>query len=199
MTLFNNKYRVESTRLKHWNYSNNGMYFITICTDKMMNYFGKIVDEKVILNKFGKYVEHCWTDIPNHFKYVNIDEFVIMPNHIHGIIGIDNPNDSFSNDDNSVVETRHALSNNKNSTKETGHALSLQHPRFRNQGKNSISAMVGSFKSAVTKYANKNNIPFKWQSRFYDRVIRDENELNNIRDYIISNPEQWEKDKYYQQ
>ena len=200
MTLFNNKYRIESARLKHWDYSNNGMYFITICTNTMKNYFGKIVDGKVILNKFGKYVEHCWIDIPKHSKYVELDEFVIMPNHIHGIIGIDNPNDSFSNNDNNVVvETRHALSNNKNSTKETGHALSLQHPRFRNQGKNSISAMVGSFKSAVTKYANKNNIPFKWQSRFYDHVIRDEKELNNIREYIISNPEQWKKDKYYQQ
>lgn len=63
----------------------------------------------------------------------------------------------------------------------------------------SLSSVIRSFKSAVTKYANKNDIPFKWQSRFYDRVIRDENELNNIRDYIISNPEQWEKNEYYNQ
>ena len=204
MTLYSNKYRVESARLKHWNYANNGMYFITICTDDKIRNFGNIIDENVMLNKLGKFATQCWEDIPNHFPFVELNGYIIMPNHIHGIIGIDNDN----------VETRHALSQTKgnqyNINTETGHALSLQqHPRFRNQGKNSISAIVGSFKSAVTKYANKNNIPFKWQTRFYNRVIRactpkyvsarrrDENELFNIQRYVIENPLKWKLDKYY--
>jgi len=86
---------------------------------------------------------------------------------------------------------------NTHKTIKTGHALSLPHPRFRNQGKNSISAMIGSFKSAVTKFANKNDIRLKWQPRFFDRIIRDENELENIQTYIINNPVNWGKDKYY--
>lgn len=204
MTLFDNKYRVESTRLKHWDYANNGMYFVTICTDDKIRHFGEIIDENVLLNKLGKFAAQCWKDIPQHFPFVKLDEFVIMPNHVHGIIGINKQDDVINNDNVETlqnVKTRHALShsnNKRNKTNiETGHALSLQHPRFRNQGKNSVSAMVGSFKSAVTKYATKNDIQFKWQTRFYDRVIRDENELFNIQRYIIENPLKWKLDKYY--
>ncbi len=204
MTLFDNKYRVESTRLKHWDYANNGMYFVTICTDDKIRHFGEIIDENVLLNKLGKFATQCWKDIPQHFPFVKLDEFVIMPNHVHGIIGINKQDDVINNDNVETlqnVKTRHALShsnNNRSKTNiETGHALSLQHPRFRNQGKNSVSAMVGSFKSAVTKYATKNDIQFKWQTRFYDRVIRDENELFNIQRYIIENPLKWKLDKYY--
>lgn len=204
MTLFDNKYRVESTRLKHWNYANNGMYFITICTDDKIRHFGEIIDENVLLNKLGKFAVKCWKDIPNHFPFVKLDEFVIMPNHVHGIIGIDKPDDNL---DKNNVETRPATSNVETGhTKanvetlhnvKTRHALPLPHPRFRNQGNNTISAMVGSFKSAVTKYANKNDIQFKWQTRFHDRVIRGENELFNIQRYIIENPLKWKLDKYY--
>ena len=191
MTIFNKKYRVESARLKHWDYANTGIYFVTICTEDKIRHFGKIIDENIRLNKLGKFAVQCWEDIPKHFPFVKLDEYIIMPNHVHGIIGIDKP-------DEENVETRHALSQtNDDKNIKTGHALSLQHPRFRNQGKNTISAMVGSFKSAVTKHANKNNIPCKWQTRFYDRVIRDENELFNIRRYIIENPLKWELDKYY--
>lgn len=93
---------------------------------------------------------------------------------------------------------------------ETGHALSLQpqqpaksesgkqpHHRFRNQGKNTISSMVGSYKSAVTKKCNENNFPFGWQSRFHDHIIPDNDEFNRIRNYIANNPANWEQDKFF--
>ncbi|HKO79367.1 MAG TPA: hypothetical protein VJU78_03190, partial [Chitinophagaceae bacterium] len=93
---------------------------------------------------------------------------------------------------------------------ETGHALSLQpqqsaisqsgkqpHPRFRNQGKNTISSMVGSFKSVVTKKCNEHNFTFGWQSRFHDHIIRDNDEFNRIKNYIANNPANWEQDKFF--
>ncbi|MBU0528415.1 transposase [bacterium] len=179
MSLFNNKYRVETARLKHWNYANIGMYFITVCSTDKIYHFGKIIDENVVLDKVGKFAKQCWDNIPNHFPFVELDEFIIMPNHIHGIIGIDKPDDVINNND---VETLHA----------TSLQMSNISPQF-----GSLSSIIRSFKSAVTKYANKNDIPFKWQTRFYDRVIRDENELFNSQRYIIENPLKWKLDKYY--
>ncbi len=148
------------------------MYFITICTNKMINHFGKIFNDKVVLNKIGKYTEQCWIDIPNHFKIVELDEYVIMPNHIHGIIVI-----------------------NKDNNVETQNFASLPN-KFGPQSKN-LGSIIRGFKIGVTKYANKNNIPFKWQARYHDRIIRDEKELYNVKRYIIENPLKWHIDKYY--
>jgi putative transposase len=101
MKLFRNKYRVESQRLKYWDYSTPGWYYVTICTKNMKCWFGKIENGKMVLNELGKIVVETWKNIPEHYKKIELDYFVIMPNHMHGIMII-----------NSV---------------ETGHAPSLQH------------------------------------------------------------------------
>lgn len=184
---YQNKYRIPSARLQSWDYGNNGAYFITVCTAKRKHYFGEIINGQMHLSEIGKKVNHCWLEIPNHFQFVLIDEFVVMPNHTHGIIVIDKP-DNY--DGGGLAD----------GPVETGQALSLQpqpHPRFRNQGKNTISAMVGSCKSAVTNWCNENNFRFGWQSRFHDHIIRDNNELERIRNYIINNPAKWEQDKFF--
>jgi len=117
-----------------------------------------------------------WYEIPKHHEDVELGEFVVMPNHVHGIILLNKP----------VV---------------TGHALSLQDVgknRFQHIGKNTISSIVGSYKSAVTKHANRLGLPNGWQSRFHDRIIRDADEYDRIAEYIIKNPEKWFIDKFYQ-
>ena len=144
------------------------------------------------LNEIGKIADQFWTDIPDHFKNVELGEYTIMPNHVHGIIRI-NP-----------VETRHALSPSPPAQSgrieigpdETVHALSL-HPRFRNQGRNTISAMVGSYKSAVTKSAHLIDTDFGWQTRFHDHVIRNHEEYIRISNYIKHNPSNWKDDKFF--
>jgi REP element-mobilizing transposase RayT len=106
MTLYKNKYRIETTRLKNWDYSSNGYYYITICTKNREHIFGKIAVETgfkpvstptkpvfkmiMILNEYGKIVEKCWYDLSEHYANLKLDEFVIMPNHIHGIVIIEN-------------------------------------------------------------------------------------------------------------
>jgi putative transposase len=205
---FKNRYRITSARLSSWDYSSNSSYFITICTKNREHYFGKVIDAKMKLSEMGLFANNCWNNIPNHFPHFYLDAFIVMPNHIHGIVMIEKP----YIDNNSlppIVETGHALSlrNKINSAPEE--ALSLRntipgeqeikppHPRFRNQGRNTISAMVGSFKSAVTKYCREKKISFGWQPRFHDHIIRNADEFYTIRNYTMNNPANWKDDKFY--
>lgn len=146
------------------------------------------------LSEIGQYANNCWLEIPNHFAYFYLDKFVIMLNHLHGIIVIDKP--LIDDDVRNVVETGHALSlpQQKNSDDQSSKP---PHFRFRNQGKNTISAAVGSFKSAVTKYCRENRFPFGWQVRFYDNILRNSDEMYSARNYIIHNPRNWSDDRFY--
>lgn len=191
---YKNKYRIESARLQSWDYRWSGAYFITICTHNREHFFGKIINGKMILSNIGILANIFWFEIKNHSHNIQLGEFIVMPNHMHGILVLDNG--EILNDPQIINE------NNTNSVVmvETTHALSLQKSigqnRFQNQGKNSISSIVGGYKSAVTKHANRLGFEFAWQTRFYDHIIRDENSFNNISNYIINNPKNWEKDKF---
>jgi putative transposase len=171
-----------SIRLKNYDYSRPGGYFVTICAKNRNPCFGQIVNEKINLSPVGKIVEGCWLGIPEHFKNVKLDEWVIMPNHIHGIIIID---------ETKLVGTDYNLS------------LPLRSPRIpsRNRFQNvilrSLSYVIATSKSAVSRKSNRSGSrnDFAWQPRFYEHVIRSENELNRIRQYIQNNPLQWELDR----
>jgi len=169
---FRGKYRIETARLKNWDYGSSGYYFVTVCVKNRECVFGNVDDNKVILSEIGKIAEKFWLEIPAHFPFVKLDEFIIMPNHIHGIIIIDNHRDVACN-----VSTR---TNNK--------IMSIISPK-----RGSLSTVIRSYKSNCTKTINKtqNNIYFQWQLRFYDHI----KSLNNIRNYIINNPLNWDKDE----
>jgi len=211
---FQDKYRIPSARWQDWDYSWNGAYFITICTAGRDCDFGRIRDGKTELSNLGILAEVYWKEITNHFNTVELDAFVVMPNHIHGILILTgnekNGTDELGsqNDDRCAVETRHALSHTIPVPKETRHALSLpRHPRqnslspgqrrFRNQGKKTISSIVGSYKSAVSKHAHLLGINFDWQPRFHDHIIRSDGAYQRISAYIQNNPKNWLDDKFY--
>lgn len=180
---FQNKYRISSARAQWWDYGWNGAYFITICTQDREHYFGEIQNDKMVLSQVGVIADILWHQIPAHHKNIELGDFVVMPNHIHGILIIDKR-------DNVIDDV------------ETGHALFLPSQpevgshRFQNIGKNTISSIIGSYKSAVTKHANRLGYPHQWQKLFYDIIIRDNNAYQQISDYIVSNPENWGKDKF---
>ncbi len=175
MSLYFNKYRVESSRLRIWDYSAPGVYFITSNTQRHTSWFGTINSGQMMLNRIGNYANKCWNEIPCHFPNVILDEYIIMPNHVHGLI---------------IITKR--ISNDV--TVETGHAPSLQR---ENRHMITLSDIVGGFKSAVTRWVHDNNFTqFEWQSRFYDRIIRNERELNNVRKYIIENPLKWNRNSH---
>src|SRR5574344_829120 len=179
-------------RLKYFDYSNNGYYFLTICVKDKKNVFGNIGNEKMFLNDYGNIAEKFWVEIPNHFEYIKLDEFIIMPNHIHGILIIDIP-----------VGNRHACSsnnenvgnneNNGNNGNVVGNndRCSLQ---YKKRNMELLPKIISQYKSSVTREIHKkfNNYDFVWQKSFYDHIIRSEISLNNIREYIRNNPLKWE-------
>jgi REP element-mobilizing transposase RayT len=98
MKKYNNKYRIESVRLKNWDYRNNGAYFITINTGYRKHFFGEIINSEMQLSPIGEYAEKFWMEIPNHFPFVELGNFVVMPNHTHGILIINNVESLHCND-----------------------------------------------------------------------------------------------------
>jgi putative transposase len=160
--LYKNKYRVESARLKNWDYSSPGGYFITICTKNRELYLGKIVNDEMVLSEMGQIVNNHWREIPIHFPHAQLDEFVVMPNHFHGIIKIENN-----------VET----------------------PKLGVSTK--LGVIINQYKRICTIQIKKHEYDFAWQSRFYDHIIRNDDELNLIRQYIINNPMNWHNDDHY--
>jgi putative transposase len=178
MTLFKNKYRIESARLKGWNYRNPGYYFVTICTRGRSHYFGTVEQDDVRLSAIGEIAAQCWAENPQHHQGIELDEWVIMPNHAHGIIII-------------VVETLQCnVSTDCNVSTVAKNQMSVISPKT-----GSLSVAVRSFKSVVTKLAHHAGHEFGWQERYWDHIIRNEAELNRIRNYIRANPSNWEKDR----
>jgi|SRR6185437_13908674 putative transposase len=193
--LFKNKFRISPARLTGWDYGSNGLYYITICTKDRVHYFGDVVSNQnpethnpethnpethnpethnpethnpethnyASLQKtpIAEIAHNYWLDIPNHFPFVELDEFVVMPNHLHGILFINKPDKT-----------------------------DWQPNKFGSQSQN-LASIIRNYKGSVKTYATTNNIEFAWQPRYYDRVIRNEKEYANVREYIFNNPDNW--------
>lgn len=161
-------------RLKNFNYSSTGYYFVTICTEKRQEYFGNVFNNEMALNEYGRIINKFWLEIPKHFNNVELDEFQIMPNHIHLIIIIN------------YVGTIHELSLQNNNN--YGHWL-----KRRNM---LICKIIGFFKMNSSKRIHQLGLNvFRWQRSFYDHIIRTEYSLFRIRQYIKNNPLNWNNDR----
>ena len=185
---YQKKYRIPSARLPGYDYGQNGAYFITICTKNRVHYFGEIIQSSGGIAEtqnfaslqptpIGTIVNEFWKKIPEHFPFIILDEYVVMPDHIHGILVIN---------------------------KEETHDNASQHPetgytnKFGPQSGN-ISSVIRGYKAGVKSYATINEIEFAWQPRFHDHIIRDNDEMNRIRKYIIENPDNWLVEKNNQE
>jgi len=158
------KHHRHSIRLKGYDYSQAGAYFVTICTQNRECLFGDITDAGMVLNEGGKVVERCWHDIPSHFPQVELDAFVVMPNHVHGILVI--------------VDT-------------VGAKNVSPLPTLPGTSK-TVGSVVRGFKIGVTKwFRNNTNVRDVWQRNYYEHIIRNEQSLNRIRQYILDNPARW--------
>ena len=173
MTFDPERHRRRSLRAKWHDYASAGRYFVTICTANRECLFGDVVDGVVWLNAFGQIVERQWRETPTIRPYVNLDEFVVMPNHLHGIITI-TPHDVITG--NRVADTA-----------------------ARGTTPGSLGAIVQQFKGVTTKHINAHRsvsgIPV-WQ-RNYEHVIQHPDDLDRIRSYIISNPSRWLDDEHH--
>jgi putative transposase len=206
---FQNKYRIPPARLQSWNYGLQASYFVTVCTAERVHFFGEVINGEMILSDIGKIVEEQWTATPEIRPDMNLelDAFCVMPNHFHGIIIIGD--NQFNRGTNAMHRTNamrcrdamHRVSTPKTdrvSAPKTDRVLTapLAGNKFGAQSKNLASIMRG-FKSAVTVAAKSVDKNFKWQTRFHDHIIRNDAEFQRIREYIIENPRNWEKDMFY--
>lgn len=180
------KYRNTPMRLAKYDYGQNGQYFITICTHNRAHYFGRVVQtdlqdladplqskaepHTVELSELGEVANQCWLEIPDHFPFVTLGEFVIMPNHMHGILVFDKKDG----------DARSCATNKKGN-------------KFGPQSRN-LASVIRGFKTGVTKHARQNtNVIKVWQSGYHDRIVRNPFELERIEKYITANPENWNK------
>ena len=165
------KHHRRSIRLPGYDYRRRGAYFITICTTGRACVFGEVVNDEVKLSRRGMIATECWNDIPNHRPYVELDQFIVMPNHVHGLVWI------LDSDERRATQ-----------------ASPLQGPRLV---PGSLGAIVGAYKAAVSRNINKirpGAAVDLWQPNYYEHIVRDERALVNIREYIVSNPLAWADD-----
>jgi putative transposase len=189
---FKNRYRISSSRLPHWNYGGRSFYFITICTQDRICYFGEIVNDKITYTEIGNMVDSEWQKTFELRKDMNLvlDEFIVMPNHFHAIIGIgENEFNSRRDTMPSHRDAMHGVSTDKNHTLVYSNQFGPQHKN--------LSSIVRGFRSSVSTFARKNNVPFKWQERFHDHIIRNAEEYHRIRQYIAANLKNWKEDALY--
>ena len=175
-------HRRRSIRLKGYDYSEVGMYFVTICTSNKKCFLGDIVMEKVELSAIGGIASKYWLEIPEHFRNIKLDVFIMMPNHIHGIIFITDKSGGFDEERRGVINNAPALASNYYST------IS---PR-----KGTLSTAVRTYKSAVSRWCGQNGYKyFEWQRNYHEHVIRNEQDLEQIREYVVHNPLKWDMDE----
>ena len=178
-------HRRKSIRLQGYDYSQAGAYFITVCTHNRVPLFGEIVDGVMVLNSAGQIVEKCWCAIPEHFPQVTLDEFVVMPNHVHGIITV--------GANNHLPQHYLPLPSDETPIQSNEPPRPLQHGTSR-----TIGSMVRGFKIGVTRWFRANtDIHAVWQRNYYEHIIRNEDAYLKIAEYIQTNPQRWETDTYH--
>jgi REP element-mobilizing transposase RayT len=185
----NTAYHRRSIRLKDYDYTQNGAYFVTICTHQRMCLFGTVNDGVLCLNALGGIAAACWDAIPAHFPHVELDASVVMPNHVHGIIVIVG---APPNSPRGIVGATHA------SPLPLSPLPTLNHPKGPPSG--SLGAIIGSFKSAVTRQINlMRDTPAAslWQRNFHEHILHNTAGLDAARLYIESNPSHWQDDDLY--
>jgi REP element-mobilizing transposase RayT len=186
----------KSIRLPWHDYAAGGIYFVTICTgsDKEC-LFGGVQSGALVLNDFGRIAYDCWMQLPRHFPFVSLDAFVVMPNHVHGIVKLEcqRRGTTFEFDDDPRCRGTACRA-------PTTECRELIGRRFGEGIPRSLSSVIGSYKSAVTKQINvmRDAAGEKiWQRNYYERIIRSYAELDRIRHYIEMNPKRWVNNDLY--
>ena len=176
------RYRRRSIRLQGYDYTSPNAYFVTICSYNHESLFGDVKMDKIVLNQFGRIIFEKWNQIPKYFKNTQIDQFIIMPNHLHGIV--------------IIVTAKHSSEEFTESLNNKHKNASPSHPAGTMP--DSVSSIIQNFKSVTTRKINqirKTSSAKLWQRNYYEHIVRNEKELNQIREYIIDNPLKWEFDE----
>jgi putative transposase len=187
-----------SIRLRGYDYSQPGMYFVTICTQGKEHLFGEVVDGEMNASEYGLIVSQCWHDLPNHYHHAQTDSFVLMPNHVHGIIAIlpRNPVERRGGFTNlPPIDPAHRRGGFTNPPRMDG---TRRRGGFTNPPLHSLAEIVRGFKTYSARRINRirgNAAQPVWQRNYYEHIVRNDDELNKIREYIQTNPLRWLYDR----
>jgi len=185
-----NQYHRRSIRLKDYDYSSPGAYFVTMVAKGYKCVFGKMIDNEMHLDSLGKIVENCWLQIPEHFLGVDVEVFIVMPNHIHGIVSIR------EYDRRGTIYRVPTMGDNTRTTDDRTSTKEV----FGQPVVGSIPTIIRTYKASVSRLARKElgmlNI---WQRNYYEHIIHDQSDLDSITNYILSNPDHWSDDPEYVQ
>lgn len=185
-----------SIRLPTYDYRQAGAYFVTLCTDRRTSVFGAIVDEAMHRNAYGEIVAEDWAWLAERYPAVRLDAFVVMPNHLHGIVMI-----AASEDDGREGGPREGGSQVRKGGSWGGEDGSRTAPtEMGESSRKSLGRLIGAFKTVSTKHVNEwREAPgvALWQRNYYEHIIRDDSDLARIREYIAANPARWREDSEY--
>lgn len=183
------KHHRRSIRLPDHDYGSPGAYFVTICVQGGECLLGEVVDGEMRLNEWGQIASHYWNRIPKHFGHVRLDGWVVMPNHMHGIVVIVGRGEASPARTSSIGNLTYGAAHSQDKDSERDASPLLQ--------TGSLGAIVGSFKSVTTRRINRlrrmPGTPF-WQRNYWEHIIRNEQSLQQIREYIQNNPARWFED-----
>jgi REP element-mobilizing transposase RayT len=180
------KYHRRSLRLPSYDYTQAGAYFVTVCTHNRRCTFGNVIDGEMHLNRYGQAAHKCWKALPDHFANVQLDEFIVMPNHVHRIVHIVGCRGTACRAPTAGTGQTSSVERHIPSVEQFGHPVP-----------GSLPTIIRSSKSATTKHINGiRGTPGQplWQRNYYEHIIRDERELDDIRQYIVDNPAKWHED-----
>lgn len=204
--MMDNKNR-KSIRIKGYDYNQNGAYFVTICTHNKQCLFGQVESGKMVLNKLGLLVEDAWREISKHYESVLIDEFVIMPNHVHGIIWLQDRREQLGVINHAPIQIAHEIDvgarlgviNHAPTPMSYDANVGAQFiaPKTH-KTQPTLGEVVRAFKARASQ-ASKTALPVDskalWQRNYYEHVVRGEPDLQAVREYINNNPQQWHLDR----
>lgn len=206
-----------SIRLKNYDYSQSAAYFITICTHQKECIFGEIINDEMHLNSFGNIAQSHWQKLTNYYSYLELDEFIIMPNHLHGILILNDipVNCNIHNEKRAGLNVDVARAGFDVDVARAGLNVDVERAGFDvelspvakisakpaptdyNIQRKGISEIIRGFKTFSAKQINRmrrcRNVPV-WQRNFYEHIIRNESDFNRIREYILNNPKNWLQD-----
>ncbi len=187
-----NRHHRRSIRLKGYDYTQAGAYFVTVCTRDRVCLFGEVMAGEMSLNGYGERVAQWWHDIPRHFPHADIDAFVVMPNHVHGIVIIDDPVGAGS-------PRPYIHPDPCNPLGVDGRPWAMETTPLRwGHRRPTLGQVVAYFKIQSAKQINASRqtpVAPVWQRNYYEHVIRNEESLNRVRRYILDNPERWAFDR----
>ena len=193
---FKDRYRVSSARAD-WHAYDGGFYHVTVCTKDRESYFGEIVDGTMRLSEIGKYAEEQFQNVTSYYPYAEIPVFIVMPNHIHAIVVIDNhpPRRDAIYRVSDIHRVKEEIPDGSSMDSETtkGGLTGDNNPMLHQR----LGTVIRGLKARVTHYANEKGIEFAWQSRFHDRIIRNQKDLNETAKYVEDNVINWKKDEMH--